>query len=81
MEKFKPDYPEARELLKTVGQKKAVVDEVKSKELYKDSLDAFLAGDPQKAYDLAVKSLELDPNNVEAQRMRDRLAQRGTVTQ
>lgn len=79
--KFKPDYPEARELLKTVGQKKAVVDEVKSKELYKDSLDAFLAGDPQKAYDLSVKALELDPNNVEAQRMRDRLAQRGTVTQ
>lgn len=77
--RFKPDYPEARELLKTVGEKKAVVDEVKSKEFYKDSLDAFLAGDPQKAYELAVKALELDPNNVEAQRMRDRLAQRGTT--
>jgi tetratricopeptide (TPR) repeat protein len=79
--KFKPDYPEARELLNTVGQKKKVVDEVKSKELYKDSLDAFLAGDPQKAMELAVNALELDPNNVEAQRMRDRLAQRGNMTQ
>lgn len=78
--KYKPDYPEARELLRTVAEKNRVGDEAKSKEIYKDSLDAFLAGDPQKAYDLAVKALELDPKNVEAQRMRDRLAQRGTTT-
>jgi hypothetical protein len=39
-------------------------------------LDAFLAGDPQKAYELAVKALDFNPNNVEAQRMRDRLANR-----
>lgn len=78
--KYKPDYPEARELLDKVGKTKAVVDEVKSKELYNESLDAFLAGDPQKAYELAVKSLELNPNNLESQRMRDRLAQRGSAT-
>jgi tetratricopeptide (TPR) repeat protein len=79
--RYKPDYSEARELLKTVGQKRAIVDEVKSKELYKNSLDAFLAGDPQRAFELAVKALDLDPHNVEAQRMRDRLAQRGTISQ
>lgn len=79
--KFKPDYSEASDLLNTAEQKRKVVDEVKSKELYKDSLDAFLAGDPQKAYELAVKALELDPNNEMADRMRSRLSQRGNGTQ
>jgi tetratricopeptide (TPR) repeat protein len=75
--RYKPNYPEASELLKTVGQKRAVVDEVRSKELYRNSLDAFLAGDPQQALELAVKALDLDPNNVEALRMRDRILQQG----
>lgn len=78
--RFKPNYPEARDLLDKVGTTKKKQDEEMSKKLYNESLDAFLAGDPQKAYELAVKSLEFDPNNVPSQRMRDRLAQHGTTT-
>ncbi|MBK8869660.1 MAG: PorV/PorQ family protein [Elusimicrobia bacterium] len=74
--RYKPDFAEAKELLKSLEVTKGADDEEKSKEYYKESLDKFLAGDPQKAYELAVKALELNPNNVEAQRMRDRLANR-----
>lgn len=77
--RFKPDYPEARDLLVKVGTTKKGVEEEKSKEIYKESLDAFLAGDPAKALELAVKALELDPNNVEARRMVERLRQRGAA--
>ncbi len=74
--RYKPDFAEAKELLKSLEVTKGADDEEKSKAYYKESLDKFLAGDPQKAYELAVKALELNPNNVEAQRMRDRLANR-----
>jgi tetratricopeptide (TPR) repeat protein len=74
--RYKPDFAEAKELLKSLEATKGADDEEKSKGLYQDSLTAFLEGNPQKAYELAVKALELNPNNVEAQRMRDRLANR-----
>lgn len=78
--KYKPDFAEAKELLKSLEVTKGADDEEKSKGYYKESLDAFLAGDPQKAYELAVKALDFNPNNVEAQRMRDRLANRDGAT-
>ena len=78
--RYKPDFAEAKELLKSLEVTKGADDEETSKAYYKESLEKFLAGDPQKAYELAVKALELNPNNVEAQRMRDRLANRDAAT-
>jgi tetratricopeptide (TPR) repeat protein len=50
--------------------------QVESQNLYKDALDAFLAGDMEKALSLTQKSLELDEENLEAKRLYERLTPR-----
>jgi tetratricopeptide (TPR) repeat protein len=75
--RYKPEFPEASDLLKKISQEDQRVDEEKSKDIYRQALDAFLGGDLNRALSLAHEALSLWPENEEARRLRDRLIQRG----
>ncbi|MBL0057557.1 MAG: hypothetical protein IPP35_00130 [Elusimicrobia bacterium] len=78
--KYRPNYLEAEHLLKVLsGTEGPPITDI-SKELYAESLDAIIEGDPKQALELAQKALDHYPDNVEARRMVERLSQRGAGT-
>jgi tetratricopeptide (TPR) repeat protein len=78
--KYRPNYLEASELIKALRAKKDAKNMNKSKELYNQSLNAYLAGDHEKALELAKQAQELRPNEEAPHRMPERLSQRDAAT-
>ncbi len=75
--KYKPDYDEAQNALSKVRGQMGEQKKTESQDLYKEGLEAFLAGDQSKALKLWQKAVDLDPENLEAKRGLERLSQRG----
>lgn len=78
--KHRPNYPEAEELLKNLRINYRGENIEKSKELYTQSLKAYLAGDHEKALELAKQAQELWPYNVGYDHKVERLSQLGAGT-
>ncbi len=73
---YDPNYQPARKQLDIVNRNRRTRYKEESQKYYKLGLEAFLSGDPDKALDFWKKSLELDPDNMEAKRGVERIMQR-----
>jgi tetratricopeptide (TPR) repeat protein len=71
--RFKPDYKEAQDAVGKVGSQIGEQRKTESQRLYKQGLEAFLAGDQRKAVDLWQKAVDADPDNQEAKRGLERI--------
>jgi tetratricopeptide (TPR) repeat protein len=74
--RLKPDHPEARAALEKVRSRLGTQRKDESQTFYKEGLEAFLGGDPDKARSLWEKAVELDPENLEAKRGLERISER-----
>jgi tetratricopeptide (TPR) repeat protein len=74
--KFKPDYPEAQSALDKVKSRLGEQKKDESQTFYKQGLEAFLAGDQEKAMEFWKKAIDVDPENLEAKRGLERIMQK-----
>jgi tetratricopeptide (TPR) repeat protein len=72
----KPGWTEAEEALQKVQANLGEKRKDESQVLYKQGLEAFLAGNDEKALEFGQQALEKDPENKEAQRLVERITQK-----
>ncbi len=78
--RYDRDNPDILKAYNSVKDRQLEKDRLESQRIYRDALDAFLAGDLEKALQLSQKSIEFDSDNLEAKRLVERLLQkRGTT--
>jgi tetratricopeptide (TPR) repeat protein len=74
--RYKPEYKEAQDALAQVRSQLGEQKKGESQKLYKQGLEAFLAGDQSRAVELWQKAVDMDPENMEAKRGLDRINQK-----